>query len=392
MLSKPVPVVVVAFNRANSLSRLLQSLENAVYRKNEVPLIISIDKGENNEDVLQAAEQFVWSHGEKKVVYQSENLKLRRHVLRCGDYACEYGNVIILEDDLYVSPYFYEYALQALEFVKTESVVGGVSLYNHRYNVIASEPFEARDDGYDNWYFQFASSWGQAWTKRQWLEFRNWYAKNPNIDNLESVPLYVRKWSASSWLKYFIAFLIENNRFFLYPKISLTTNFGEAGTHVNRSNTNFQVPLQNGPIEYRFTKVKDSCSIYDVFFESVTLQESLKEKYSEITIDLYGTKNLKNVRSKFVLTRNMLPYKYVCSYGCCMRPHEDNILYQIQGQEFFLYDMSKAVKQMTVQNKLQGVQKVQYNLRYVHHTQYGDVIKLFMFKTLDGLLKRIRRR
>ena len=38
--------------------------------------------------------QFIvpWKHGEKKVIYQDKNLKLRKHVLQCGDYAF-YRNV-----------------------------------------------------------------------------------------------------------------------------------------------------------------------------------------------------------------------------------------------------------------------------------------------------------
>ena len=79
-----VPIVVVAFNRARSLARLLASLNNAVYEEDNVPLIISIDKGDN-QDVLKTAEDFEWKHGQKTVVYQSENLKLRKHILKCGD-------------------------------------------------------------------------------------------------------------------------------------------------------------------------------------------------------------------------------------------------------------------------------------------------------------------
>ena len=161
-MSKCLPVVVVAFNRARSLKRLLSSLNDAAYIVDDVPLIISIDKGENNQDVLAVAEAFVWKHGEKKVIYQDKNLKLRKHVLQCGDYALKYGNVIVLEDDLYVSKYFYQYAEAALKFTQGNDRIGGISLYNHRFNVEASEPFEAVDDGYDNWYFQFASSWGEA--------------------------------------------------------------------------------------------------------------------------------------------------------------------------------------------------------------------------------------
>ncbi|WP_051525994.1 glycosyltransferase [Butyrivibrio proteoclasticus] len=381
-----VPIVVVAYNRARSLQRLLDSLANAVYDNKDVPLIISIDRGDN-QDVLNVAEKFNWEHGTKKVVYQLENLKLRKHVLKCGDYANEFGSVIVLEDDLLVSKYFYKYAVRALEFSKNDERVGGISLYNHRYNVEASEPFECHDDNYDNWYFQFASSWGEAWTKEQWQSFREWYDNTLAIDDKCDVPEYVRNWSDSSWLKYFICYLVEKNKFFLYPKKSLTTNFGEAGTHVDKSNTNFQVPLQNGNIEYVFSTLDQSDSIYDAFFENKRVNDILSLEGMDVTVDLYGMKDIKLVNSRYFLSRKALPYKVIKSFGCFMRPHEDNIFYGINGNDFFLYDLFINGKKP----KVNMIRKTQYNLRYIDRKQYLSVLKMFCEKTKDGIMRRAKK-
>lgn len=177
---KPV-IVVVAYNRPQSLKRILKFIGNAKYPDKNVPLIISIDKGDN-EEVLNIANDFVWEYGEKIVDYQKENLKLRKHILKCGNWSKKFGSVIILEDDLIVSPYFYAYAQKALSFSTDKHYIGGISLYNHRWNVNVSEPFEISDDPFDNWYFQFASSWGEAWTKEQWISFLEWYEKNESKD------------------------------------------------------------------------------------------------------------------------------------------------------------------------------------------------------------------
>ena len=187
-------LVIVAFNRPKSLSRILRSIGAASYPQRSVPLIISIDRGENNSDVLEIAENFNWPFGEKKVVYQEKNLGLRSHILKCGDFSNEYGSVIILEDDLFVSPNFYNFSRNALDFSNGRQYLGGISLYNHEFNVHAQENFKALDDGYDNWYFQFASSWGQAWSKEQWNEFKNWYSGNQVIDHLIEIPQNDRNW------------------------------------------------------------------------------------------------------------------------------------------------------------------------------------------------------
>lgn len=386
-MSKCLPVVVVAFNRARSLKRLLSSLNDAAYIVDDVPLIISIDKGENNQDVLAVAEAFVWKHGEKKVIYQDKNLKLRKHVLQCGDYALKYGNVIVLEDDLYVSKYFYQYAEAALKFTQGNDRIGGISLYNHRFNVEASEPFEAVDDGYDNWYFQFASSWGEAWSKSQWERFKEWYEKNPDIDNRIQIPVYVRNWSQSSWLKYFIAYLIEKDLYFLYPHKSLTTNFGEAGTHVNKNNTNHQVPIQNGEITYKFSELEMSKAVYDAYYENVYLQMKIIDG-QKVLVDLYGKKTIEPDKLHYVVSRQALPYKIVKKYGCNMRPHEENILREIEGDDFFLYDMNSRVD---TKPRTNAIRKAQYNLRYIDKKQYFAVILLFIQKTLDGMQRRLRK-
>lgn len=329
-------IVVVAFNRLNSLERLLSSLKHADYPTANIPLIISIDRAPNNQDVLECAENFVWKHGDKKVIYQEKKLGLRPHVLKCGSLSKEYGSVIILEDDLFVAPGFYNYAVKALQFSEDKEYIGGISLYTHHFNVECCEPFYPYEDGYDNWYFQFASSWGQAWTYNQWSRFYSWYGQNCDKDLHDAnTPEYVASWPKSSWLKYYIKYLIETNRYFLYPRISLTTNFADAGTNILKSNSTYQVSLLwNSKKEWSFSEIEDSQAIYDAFFENIILGKKL---YNNAVIDLYAKKPVPD--KGLFLSRKHLNYHIVSSYGCCMRPHECNILMKVKGNDFFLYDL-----------------------------------------------------
>ena len=381
------PIVVVAYARAHSMQRLLDSLNGASYPCEEITLIISIDKGDN-EDVVRAAEEFHWRHGKKTVRLQKENLKLRRHVLQCGDYALEYGSVIVLEDDLYVSPHFYEYAVRALKASRGDGRIGGISLYNHRLNVMASEPFEAIDDGFDNWYFQFASSWGEVWTREQWSGFKVWYEADPDIRSIQGVPRYVRNWPESSWLKYFIAYLVEKNMYFFYPRLSLATNFGDAGTHVMNSNTEFQVPLQLGPKKYNFSSPDESGSVYDAFMENNRLYSAVPDADGSVVVDLYGVKEGYG-SARYALTRKGLPFHVERSYGCCLRPHEANVLDGIPGADFFLYDLTRPERRTIKEDR---PRKAQYNLRRVGHGQYLAVLQLFARKALEGFRRRMKRK
>ncbi|MFR6471241.1 MAG: hypothetical protein ACLUPE_02885 [Turicibacter sanguinis] len=380
-------IIVVAYNRPKSLKRLLRFLGEAHYNVEDIPLVISIDKGDN-QDVIEVANEFEWSHGRKEIIYQKENLKLRKHIIRCGDLSEKYGSVIILEDDLVVSRHFYQYAMSALDFSLDKKYIGGVSLYNHRWNVNVSEPFEIADDPYDNWYFQFASSWGEAWTAEQWKAFKQWYLENIDIDlHTDNMPEFVANWSSSSWLKYFIKYLIEKNKYFLYPKRSLTTNFSDAGTHVNNNNTNYQVPLQEYEIAYCFSKIEESSCIYDAFFENKKMASILGYNSTDFEMDLYGTKVKTNKR--FVLSRRILNYKILTSFGCSMRPHENNIAYRVNGSDFFLYDTSCPSKNS---NKRNLKRKLVYNHRYILLKDYKYLFANMLDTIAIGIKKRVKGR
>lgn len=354
-----VAIVIIAYNRPDSLKRLLMSLAGADYPNNKgIPLIISIDKGDNAK-VIEEAESFIWEHGEKSVICREANLGLKQHVLLCGDYTQTYDGVIMLEDDLFVSPSFYAYASAALEFAKGQEAIGGVSLYNHLLNVHVREPFEAVREDYDNWYFQFASSWGQAFDRTQWSGFREWLTENGNKPLAAvDVPENVSSWSDKSWLKYYIKYLIEKNKYFLYPYVSLTTNFSEEGAHAKETVADLQVPLAGKADfrrKYRFCTLKETRAVYDAFFENMTLKEFLSKQLAEISensqngvdieektsieIDLYGYKPVLS-QVKYLLTARSLPYKQITSYGRSLRPMDANIFDKIPGNDFYLYDMS----------------------------------------------------
>ncbi|SNY99632.1 glycosyltransferase [Flagellimonas pacifica] len=379
-----IPIVVVAYNRPRSLARLLNSLSRAKYPEQDVDLIISIDRGDNNRNVLEMANEFNWEHGVKKVEYQETNLGLRNHILKCGSVSIEYGAVIILEDDLFVSPNFYVFAEQALRFSTKEPSIGGISLYNHQLNVHTRDNFLATQDGYDNWYFQFASSWGQAWTKEQWIGFMKWYEHDPDIDSCQNVPSYVRSWSSKSWLKYNIAYLIEHNRYFLYPKIALTTNFSDAGTHVGNDSTIYQVPLDYGvEREYNFSQIYEAQALYDAFYENERLHNALNINQDELCTDLYGYKS--SVEKRFVLTTKILDFQIIRSFGKSLKPHEDNVIQKVEGTEIFLYDTS-VCKENSFKQDFE--RKTSYNFKQIPY----KVVKTLFFKMSFAKMKRLKKK
>ena len=383
-------IVIIAYNREQALKRLLHSVKEADYPDGDVTLIISVDRSSDHPGdlVRKAAEDFDWKHGEKKLVFHEENLGLKKHVLSCGDFSKEYEAVIMLEDDLYVSPAYYSYAMQALEYTRDNDRIGGISLYNHLLNVHAREPFQAIDEPCDNWYFQFASSWGQAFTKEQWDGFRSWLLEHDNTDLSDTgLPRNVSGWSDRSWLKYYIKYLIDTDRFFLYPMVSYTTNFGDEGTHARKTDNDLQVPLSAGRKTFTFESLEESRSVYDAFFENIKLKEQVagtlsaltneQVKPEQVAIDLYGYRGT-NVHADFLLSSKLLPYRCLKTYGRHLRPHDANIFWEIPGESFFLYDLHTKAK------KPRGDQaeRLLYNYRAL---KAGHLFRLALFRLRQKL-------
>jgi hypothetical protein len=321
-------IVVVAYNRPNSLKRLLESLSKAIY-PNDVTLLISLDKSDKC-DVEDVANNFNWKFGDKEVLVQPKNLGLRKHILQCGDLTSRFASIILLEDDLLVSPQFYSYTLQSLSFYRNDDKVSGISLYTHKTNVNCGYRFEPVNDKYDVFWLQFASSWGQIWTKKQWESFRIWYAKEVEITENDSIPDFVISWPETSWLKYFIKFLVDTDTYFIYPRESYTTNFSDVGTNVEFPEYQYQVGLVLQDKQLHFSEYVESLSRYDVFFE---LKSEIIKKYNQnlkdfdFDVDLYGTKKLAKISSEYLVSNKNPKSSALYYYERNIWPHESNILF-----------------------------------------------------------------
>jgi hypothetical protein len=331
-------IIVAAFNRPESLKRVLASLLNAK-NVSDVTLIISIDnKAPHNLNVKEVAETFNWPYGTKEVIYQEEHLGLRKHILKCGDLSEKYGSIIILEDDLLVSPFFYDYTVKALEYYDSDDNIAGISLYSQPKEDISEFPFMPLSDGSDVCFIQFPSSWGQAWSKKHWQGFKEWLGKNPTIPDI-AISDYVVNWPQSSWKKFYAAYLIDCKKFFVFPRASLTTNFNDPGTHFKLNvNHDGQAPLLVIEKDFLFCDLDKSQCVYDSFLELKADRfhnwpEQLKSL--DFELDLYGNKNQKTIRASYVITSNQTRNP-ISSYRRALKPHENNIIMGLEGQDFHL--------------------------------------------------------
>ena len=381
-------IVTIGYNRPSSLRRLLEALNKAEYKGYEVLLIISLDYSEMPE-INEMAEKFIWRHGNKIVKAYTERQGLRKHVLQCGGYMEEYAldAMAVFEDDVFPSPAFFNYMVQAVDFYGDCEDIAGISLYTHLWNEVSSMPFQPMYSGKDVYFMQYAQSWGQIWLPRQWKQFKEWYQEHSEVfREAPGVPATVSEWKDSSWLKYHIRYCVEKNKYFVYPYESLTTNFTEIGTHNLYKTALYQVPLQtNSQKKYQFGLLYDNQSVvYDAFFENQRLAEAIKIPYEELCVDLYGSKSDRKGK-KYWLTMQCANYKLEHTYGLSLRPHELNVILDIPGTEVKLYNLS-CPEEEKKNAPLTEYQFFDYYYRLTH-AKWKDLAK-FLLKKMKMKIKK----
>ena len=392
-------IVIAAYNRPHTLSRLLRSVANAHYSSANIPLVISIDKSDSDE-VLQIAEAFTWAHGEKKIIRQESNLGLKQHIMTCGNLSAEYSSIVMLEDDLLVAPYFYSYSVQALNHYSNDGSIAGISLYSYAITENGFLPFYPLADGNSQYFMQLPSSWGQAYTAAQWKRFIDWYEGNNTAIN--ALPSYINAWSTQSWKKHFVQYMMENDKYFVFPKTAYTTNCGDPGVNTDRQGL-YQVQLAQVAHSGTFADRRDSNAIYDAWFELQPKQMSVLAKQLsdyDYTVDLYGTKDLVSIKTNYLLSSKPCA-KPIFTYGNLLPDVVQNISLESEGK-FFSFGETKYFSQASIDTlqyytTLEPVKDIVLNEyitqklgNYIEEYQYQQAYPKVHIVLLSGEAKDIR--
>jgi hypothetical protein len=339
-------IVVLAYNRPGSLKRLLSSLTRASYPPDHpVDLVFSIDRREKGIDpeVASIAEEYRWPYGKKRLVCHDKHMGLVANFYFSGNLSVEYGSIILLEDDLLVSPMYYQFASQALQYYQGDDRIAGISLYSLWFNGYTQFPFIPLMDESDIFFLQVPYTQGQAFTGAQWQRFASWRSlpgSQPKAgDHLHEMFL---NFDAEDWFPIRTKYLVETDRYYVFPRQSLSTGMGDVGTHFSKSSAFFQVPLQGSKDRFLFKIMDQSLSVYDSFFEILPGRlDRLVDWFKGINYatDLNGTKSRHNIQADFVLTSR--PGKSpLNSFGKLMWPMEANIIENIPGREIVFCDVN----------------------------------------------------
>lgn len=269
------PVLLFVYNRPYHTRKTIEALlenENA----SETDLIIYSDASIDpfNNKVLETRNYIKSVIGFRSImiIERSKNWGLARNIIDgVTSVINQYGKVIVLEDDLVVSPFFLKYMNEALDFYEKEEQI--VCIHGYVYPVKRKLP--------ETFFIKGADCWGWATWKRGWdlfcldgkflLDEINRYNMKREFDFEGSYPYYKMlkrqvEGSNDSWAIRWYASAFLNNKLTLYPGTSLVTQIGMdgSGTHCG-ANSIYDVQLLNRPINISKIPIEQTLSARKIF-------------------------------------------------------------------------------------------------------------------------------
>lgn len=261
-------VNIITQNRVKSLTRLLNSLTNAYYVGDEVPISFNVDS-KVDEATIKLINSFNWPHGPKTLRRRIIQGGLIRAVSESWYPSSDDDFGLLLEDDIEVSPYYYlwiKYAVLAYHYDPQVSLpeLSSISLYTPRLvEVVKERPkwnatdFFKRIHPNTPYLHQLPCSWGAVFFPKHWREFYV-YMNARFTEDAKQNPVQIPRsrtngWQAS-WKKFLIDMMYLRGYVSLYPNFpgqaSFSTNHMEPGAHISAKDnvvrhdkSDFEVPL-----------------------------------------------------------------------------------------------------------------------------------------------------
>jgi hypothetical protein len=239
----PAPIALFVYRRPDLTRRTLDALaENQLADRSE---IIVFSDGPKTPDAalgvaaVRALVANLIGFSKVHIVAVEANQGLARSIMSgVTRLVEEFGQVIVVEDDLETSPYFLRYMNDALEHYANQSRVAAISGYHPPMDVALPETFFQCDAECWGW-----ATWQRSWSKfepdgikllselkrRHLLHFFDQDGTTPYTDMLRGQI----SGANDSWAVRWRAHVILNDMLSLYPGRSLTRNIGNdgSGTH-----------------------------------------------------------------------------------------------------------------------------------------------------------------
>ncbi len=299
------PVVLFVYNRLEHTKEVIETLsENQLAKKTELFVFSDAPKNENGKEKVEAVRRFIhrkdWQEKFKKVTITEaeKNKGLARSVIGgVSELIEQYGKVIVIEDDLVLSPFFLDYMNGALDFYENERNIWSISGYSFPMKSLKHYP-------HDVFYSYRGCSWGWAtwadrWKLTDWkVDAYDRFVKDPAWQkrfnrgggDLTNMLRLQMEGQIDSWAVRWCFEQSNRDMYTVYPKYSYLGNDGWDGSGTNcGTDRTFLVSNEKGIKSCNFEKLDIHHKIAREFYL----------KYTD-TLDKKVKRNLKKIRMRIL--------------------------------------------------------------------------------------------
>lgn len=282
------PIILFTYSRADHTRQLVESLlRNKEAAESDLYIFSDGPKDKSKEQAVKENREYIHSlkaanenanENEKKlfksitIVERETNWGLANSLIAgITEVINQYGRVIVVEDDLVLSPYFLQYMNEALEKYADDDRVSAISGY--------LEPIEIEIK--NTFFLRYFDCWGWATWDRAWRLFNpdtkallkqiRWKTKEFNVGGYGGFygMLYCQKVGlVDSWAIRFYASSFIANKLVLFPYKSLVLQNGldGSGTHCGMVDmVHSKIGPSDKPIQINDIPVVESKVIYQAY-------------------------------------------------------------------------------------------------------------------------------
>jgi len=272
------PIALFTYSRTDHTKSAIESLlKNAEAKDSDLYIFSDGPKTEEKREAVEENRRYIHSvTGFKSIhiIERGENWGLANSLIAgITEVINKYGKIIVVEDDLILSPYFLKFMNEGLDKYNDKEEVGAICGFTTP--VFRNLP--------ETYFLHFMHPWGWATWRRAWNLFNpdtkdlirrirfktNRFNLGGNCGSYGN--LYCQKVGLiDSWYIRFYASLYLKNKLVLFPKDSLTSNSGldNSGTHCHEDFTGMnKVLLAGSPIKLNDIAIKESRTAYNAYKE-----------------------------------------------------------------------------------------------------------------------------
>lgn len=320
---KLAPVVLFVYNRPWHTKCVIEALKNNTLAKKSDLIIFS--DGPRDDKAIEAVVEIrryllsVSGFRTVKVIERDRNYGLADNIIDgVTSVVKQYGNIIVLEDDVVTSKYFLKYMNDALSIYEDEKCVWQISG--------SVEPFRIlRYKSEDETFFLRQGQCGWGWGT--WDDRWEYYKRNPEellkkYNTKQKIKfinksVYPGTWrqikdnytgKLRTWAVFFDIMILENNGLVLWPKYTLSKNIGFDGSGEHCGNDKeYNVSLDECIVnefttEIHLNKEMTGALQNDIYEELKKLNVFLTDKNK---IVIYGAGDFANKVYKYCKIKNI---------------------------------------------------------------------------------------